>query len=928
MTVVVGRDKELAAVGTFLSAREAAGLLLVDGAPGIGKTTFFRAAVDQAIASGYRVLRARPAETEVDLSFSGLGDLLEQGVAADLSILPEPQRAALEVALLIRSPTGTSLQSRAAGTGFLNVLRSLAAERRVLVAVDDAQWLDQASVSVIRFAARRLTSEPVRLLLTRRSGSAPDLGTWIDDVEEIALPPLTLGAIHAILFDHLGTVQRRPVLRRIHEWSRGNPMHALELGRAFAGGSARFDAASAVPIGLESLVASRIHRLPEQTRCGLAAAAASRSPTTGLIASALEVEDSHPALAPAIADGIVEINGDEIRFTHPLLASAAHASVDRATLKSLHARLAAVVEDPDEGARHLAHSIDGQDTEVAAALERAADNVFHRGAPSLASGLAELARSVTPTEDQAAIRRRTLLEAEYRFEAGDTLAASELVSELVEDTGPGPERAGLWARLARYQHFAHGLSEGAELFKKARAEAGDDQRLRFEIEEGLTWNLLLMRGDLSAADEAAATALRLAEGMDDPAALGEALAVSALTRSALGATDMSLIERSLELEPQMLGMRVLRHSGFSYASLLTSLDRFDEARRVFEDLLSRADAHGDESALPTLLHHIGLIYCLAGDLTTGLSYAQEAAAVAAQDEQVPARISALGRVALIEARRGAPDQAEMWAGQAFKLACPEGFDPADPVLAMSRGGEAAMWAVGLAALFRGQAGVAASFLNPMTDTFRTAGYRQLGEMRFLVDTVDALCASGSSEGARSLVEWMGTMPRERPSGLAAVALARGLLAAAEGDLASAETHLAEAVDAAKAAPLPFELGRALLAHGRVQRRSKAKIGALRTLESAGEVFGRIGSRGWAELAAEEGRRVGGGERSVEGLTPTEIRVAELVAAGSTNKEVAQMIYVSSKTVEATLTRIYAKLGIRSRTELVRWVIDRAGSTPK
>lgn len=920
MRVLFGRDAESAAVAGFL-AESAPSLLVIEGAPGIGKTALFRAAVEAA--SGHRVVVARPIEAEMDLPFTGLGDLLA-GDAIDLAGLPEPQRLAIEAALLLRSPSGAMPNPRAVGVALLNLLRGLAVSGPLVVAVDDAHWLDRASSSALGFAVRRLDAEPIRVVLARRSGATTEVEARVDyEPARVSLGPLTLGAIHALLLDRTGVVLKRPVLRQVLEWSKGNPLHALELARAFMAGQVRVDVAHPSPIGLERLVAQRIEGLPNDSRIGLAVVAASSAPTTRQVAAVLGVDDPGPALAPAVGGGVVEVTDGRIGFTHPLLASAAYTLVEPSALRALHGRLAEVSDDPDERARHLAHAADGPDPRVAAALEAAAERVFRRGAPSLASGLAELARNLTPPEDVAELHRRTLAEAEYRFEAGDTPNASNLVAELAAEAAPGPDRAALWALQARFEHFGHGLGEAVALLRRARDEAGDDPLLRLRIQEGLAWQLYLIRHDLAGADEAATDAVRLAEALGDPVALGEALAIAALTGAARGSADPALIRRAIDLEPGMMDLRVLRHPSFAHACLLTSLDRFTEATGVFEDLLARAEASGDESALPTLLQHLGLVRCLTGDLPGALADTEEAAAVAAQDDQVPAQASALGRIGFIEARRGDPDRAEAMAGRALALAAPNGFDPSDPAPSMARGSEMAIWTLGLTALHRADPARAATLLAPMAEVFRRAGYRQPGELRLLPDTVDALAAAGATDDAASLVAWMATMPAEQASAAAALAMARGVLAGHRGDLSASAAHLEEAVAAYRSVPLPFEVGRALLALGKVQRRARSKAVARQTLEAAAATFEEIGSHGWVRLAVDEAARVGRGGRAANGHTPTELRIAELVAAGHTNREVARRLYVSTKTVEATLTRLYAKLGIRSRTELVRWVMDRA-----
>lgn len=923
MSVLIGRDSELAKVERFLVDEVlTTRLLLIEGAPGIGKTAFLAEVTRLAGRRRYRILQSNPVEAEADLSFAGLGDLLRRVDIGGIDVLPEPQRIALEIALLLRSPDAVQPHPRAVGTGLLSILRDLAAQAPVLLVVDDAQWLDQPSAAALRFAVRRLEGSSVAMIISRRTETAGEVDDWVGGEERttLALGPLAMGAVHALLSERLRMTLKRSELHRIHQWSRGNPLHALELARAYAEGSVRFDDAVAVPIGLENLLMSRIERLSSETRKGLAAVAASSSLTVDQLSQIMDRTEAANLLGEAVVSGVVEIDQGWVTFTHPLFAAAAYGSVDPIELRGVHRRLAQVTDDPDERARHLAHSIDGRDEAVAEALEKAAENVFRRGAPLVAAGLAQLAGERTPEGNGAARRRRTLAEAEYRFEAGDTLAASGLVTDLIAREDAGPMRAASLSLLARYHHFADGLDGSASYLNSAKDEADDDPRLRFGIEEGLAWNLLLMRSDLRAADRAASDAVTYAEILGDGAAVAEALAVATLTRSALGEEAGDLIERALSLEPHTLQLRVLRHPSFSYGSMLTSLDRFEEAKEVFADLIGRAEAGGDESALPTLLHHLALVECLQGRFPEALKHATEAVSVADQDEQIPARTSALGRLALIHARVGDATAARETADAALGRRDSDGLGPAELSKSMARGGEMAIWARALASLFDGDAAGAANWLLPMAQVFRDAGYQSPGDTRFLPDTVEALVSVGDHEHAAEILGWMETMPVARPAAAAALAMARAMVLAGEADFSGARTHLIEAIDALSRAESPFERGRALLMLGKVLRRSRSKTNARDMLEEAAEQFSRIGAAGWARTARGEAERIG--RRPANEFTNAEIRIATLVAEGHSNKEVAQRLFISTKTVEATLTRLYGKIGIRSRTELVRWAIER------
>jgi hypothetical protein len=349
---VVGRDEELAAVVAFLDGDFPAALV-VQGEAGIGKTTLWRAGLAEVPDRGVRVLACRPAESEARLSFAGLADLLEPVLGEVLGALPSVQRRALEAALLLSEQEGPPPDQHVISAACLGVCRRLAEQGRVLLAVDDVQWLDPPTVLVLEFVARRLAEAPVGLLVAERVSRerAAPLGLGRSDLEvgRIRLGPLSMGALHRLLRERLGRTLARPVLRKVHEASGGNPFYALELVRALqpSGGRIRPGQPLPVPETLEEILRERIEALPAGAREVVVAAAALARPTEAVLGDRL-------ALEHAVEAGVIELVDGEARFTHPLLAEAAYASIGAAERRRLHRRLANVVSDPEERARHLA----------------------------------------------------------------------------------------------------------------------------------------------------------------------------------------------------------------------------------------------------------------------------------------------------------------------------------------------------------------------------------------------------------------------------------------------------------------------------------------------------------------------------------------------------------------------------------------------
>lgn len=928
---LVGRDAEVATITRWLCDENPAGpILVVEGAPGIGKTSVVAHAMETATSVPMRILAARPAEPEADLAHAGLLDLI--GPAADeaLATLPAPQRHALEVALLRRQAEPDPPDRLAVAVATAATLASLAAARPVLVVIDDAQWLDRATAEVLRFAARRLRDGRVRILVARRA-EAPAKSGFGGDLpadRRVFLGPLSLGAIHAIVYARTGLALDRPRLRRLHELSGGNAFYAIELARGIQAGTFGLAEGDPLPPDLDSLVGSRLAGLTDESRSLLAAAAAAATPTPRLLRAVAPGVDLARRLDPAVASGVIAPVGgpdDEIAFAHPLLAGATLATISADERRDVHRALARSVTDAVERARHLALGSIGPDESVATILEGAALDAFRRGAPSVAADLSAAARRFTEPGDLAALERRSLSEAEYRFEAGAPDEAASILDGLIEQHAPGPARARLLARRARIAHFADDVGGGVRLLNRALDEAGSDAELRGEIEEGLVWGLLLMRADLPDAVRHASNAVRHAS---TDAARAEALAAKALSRFAVGLDAAAPMRAALALEPSTLNLRVLRHPSFARAYQLTCIDDLDGARGLLDELKGRAEAHGDESAMATILNHLASVETLAGRFEAAMAHAAEAADLAHASGQRPARAAALGRLALVSAHTGDEDDARDRAERALEIAA----DPDDPRAALARGGEAAIWALGTLSLVKGDPAAAVRHLGPMADTLLGAGIREPGELRFVLDELEGLLGVGDVAAARARAATLEDLAERtrRPGPRVTAGVASGQVMAALDAPSRAIDRLADAVEQSRKLSTPLVAGRAMLAKGRVERRAKRRGAARATLTEAEKWFESLGAASWVAVARAEIARIGGRTASTDTLTPTEAAVAELVATGMSNREVAAALFVTPKAVEANLARIYAKRGVRSRTELARLMASEpaAPETPK
>jgi hypothetical protein len=618
---LIGRQQEFSLLARFLASLVAGPrALLVEGEAGIGKTALWQAGLAQARACGQRTLACRPAGSEVKLSFAALGDLLAGALQEALPALPVPQRRALEAALLLAEPEGEPPDQRAIGLALLNVLRALTLAGPLLVAIDDAQWLDQPSAAVLAFALRRLAAEPVGVLATVRlaGGEEPPavaLEPWLL-AERLCLGPLTLAAVHELLRTRLGVSPSRPTLVRLHQAAGGNPFFALELGRALLeqGREPAPDEPLPVPAGLRALVRARLARLPASARDSLLAVAALSRPAVALaMAAAGGGERALADLDRAARAGVIAREGERIRFTHPLLASTLYGEASLSQRRGLHRRLAGLVTDGEERARHLALAAEGPDVGIAAALEEAAAEAHLRGAPDAAAALCEQACALTPADRPGELRRRGREAASYHLLAGNTSRARALLEQAVSSMAPGDQRARLLHRLGQVHYHEDSWATAEDFLARALAEAGDNPSLRCEILQGLAF-ARHVRGDIPAAAERARAALELAERAADPRLLSESLVLVSLYEFFLGRG----IRRAAAARPAPLLSREL-----VWAAMLKWADEFQAAREGFEGLYRRTLERGDEGLLAFLLSNMSELECWAGNWDLAAQYAAE-----------------------------------------------------------------------------------------------------------------------------------------------------------------------------------------------------------------------------------------------------------------------------------------------------------------
>jgi class 3 adenylate cyclase/DNA-binding CsgD family transcriptional regulator len=908
---ILGREEELARIDGFLNAATAPAALVLEGDAGIGKTTLWAAGVRLAGERSFRVLACRPSAAETTFSFAGLGDLLGPVLEESPIELPALQRNALEAALLLDQGAGVPPDERVIALALLSQLRLLARQQPVLVAVDDAQWLDRPSSAVLEFALRRLVEDRVLLLVcVRRQPSEPPLAlerSLGEDRQRLLVGPMSLGALHRIVVSRLGRSLSRPTLVRVHEVSGGNPFYALEIARAVLARPEALEAGSALPMPatLEELVRARLDGLPQEVRQALEPAALLAEPTvTMLEAASPEPEQLGERLDQAVAAGVIELDGERIDFTHPLLAAAAASMIGPRRRRRLHEQLAGLVGEPEQRARHLALATSQPSSEIADAIEAGANAAGRRGASAAAADLLELAANRTPDEQRSDRWRRRIDAAREHIAAEAPARAIELVDRLLEEMPAGPERAD--ALVLRAKYSMDDFDASALLFEQALLEAHGDDRRSVEIH--------VARGhyaaDIAVALEHARAALAVAEKTADPKLLIPTLATVATHETWAGIETPGLLERAIELERGAPSVGYTDAPRFALALRYMCRDRLDEARALFDALIADAAAVDDELATANAVFHLAELECRAGNLQAASVHAARLYERAEQLGIERQGCAPLYIKALVDAHLGRVDEARAAAEEGLANAIEIG----DDVFRIQN-----LAALGFLELSLGRVTEADVVLRPTPLWLIEHGWNEPSTFPVWPNAIEALTALGELENAHDYLALYAARAErcDCPWALATGARCRGLLAAAAGELGAALAAFEEALVEHERMPGPFERGRTLLALGATQHRAKQKRAARDSLEAALAIFEEVGAPLWAEKARAELKRIGGRARGPAELTETERRVAELVGEGKSNRDVAAELYVTVRTVEWNLTKVYGKLDIRSRTELAR-----------
>ena len=916
----VSRSTENKSIADFLAraALQPAGMVL-EGEAGIGKTTQWLAAVEQGRERGFRVLSARVGQAESVLAYATVADLLSDVADEVYAELPDLQRLAVDRVLFRAGSDGPPTDQWVVAAAFVAIVEQLAEESPVLLAIDDVQWLDPSSKAVASFAVRRLAGR-VGVLVTERCD--PDHGTarsWMrvgtpDEATRIRLGPLSLGGLHTLLSGRLHRNFSRPNMMRITEISGGNPFYALELARAME--SQTPNAELRLPGSLTELVRLRVGRLDSDVRDMLLTAASVATATVELLARAHDTTTERVVelLEGVEADGIVSIEGERVRFAHPLLAKGVYTDAAPSRRRAIHRALAAIKTQPELQARHLALASTIADDTTLKALDVAADSARARGAPAAAAELVELAIGLGGDKPWRRVRA-----AGDHFQVGETGRAQALLEPIIDELRPGILRAIALNLLAAIHIYDNRFGQARAMLARAVEDAEDAAPILVQTLISLSWaqgmgSFAKGTADAGLFDESLRNARRaadVAENVGIPAVLSKALAMWVHASFHYGhGVDEESLQRALELEDHNDDVPIPFSASGVHALIRGWTGRLDEARSHIRDVRRRCVERGSERNMMAVASYSAMFEMWRGNFDEAAAYGDEAVERAQQLGGEHVEVIPLSVRGAVRAHVGLVEEARADANAALRSAreCDAPRMTEWPIKTL-----------GFIDLSLGDHAAAVATFQPLVDRLELVPEIEIMGAGYLPDAAEALVAIGRHDDAARLIEMLENNGRrlDRAWMLAAGARCRAMLLAAQGEVETALGTALAAIAEHDKVPMPFERARTQLLVGQLQRRRRAKEAATTTLREALQEFERMGAPLWAGRVKAELARANVAPGQERLLTPSEQRVAELAASGMTNKDIAATLFISHKTVEHNLGRVYRKLSIRTRAELGR-----------
>ena len=621
---IVSRSGEERAIDEFLtSAHRQPAALVLEGEAGIGKSSLWWAGLDRARGNGFRVLAARAAQPETVHAFATIGDLLAEVESSHVTRIPDLQQRAVDRVLMRAADEGPDTDQWVIAAAFTSVVEALAVSTPALIAVDDVQWLDSSSRTVLAYAMRRVKSR-IGILVTERVGREDAVATsWLElatagEVRRERVSPLSLGGLHTLIEDRLGRSFPRPIMTRIAEVSGGNPLYALELAREL---DADPNSGQHVfPRTLAGLVRLRIERLDDSVLDVLTAAACVPNPTVDLLASVSgkTVEEIVGLLEVPETAGIVLVDGNRIGFTHPVLAHGVYSNAAPARRRHWHRAWSKVVSEPESEARHLALAATTSDPDTLRALDDAAAAVKARGAPAAAAELLDLAIGLggdTPLRRYAA--------AEHHLRSGDASRAQAVLKPAIAQMPPGALRALTLFGYAVIIMHTEGYSQAAKVLSGAIDDAVDTPAVCVQVRMMLAF-ALINDGVYEPALDQARQALDEAEDAAESVLISQALAVWSLVSFNCGlGYDEAVMRRALELEDHEGDTPIPFRATAIHALLMAWTGRLEQSAAALEAVGHGLVQRGGEIELLFVSYNSALINVWWGHYEAAERYAED-----------------------------------------------------------------------------------------------------------------------------------------------------------------------------------------------------------------------------------------------------------------------------------------------------------------
>jgi DNA-binding CsgD family transcriptional regulator len=901
--VFVGRRSECETLDRLLEDARAgrSGVLVMRGEPGVGKTALLEYAIDSA--ADLRVARAVGVESEMELAYAALHQVCAP-MLDRLERLPAPQRDALGTAFGLSA--GTTPDRFLVSLAVLSLLSEAAETQPLVCLIDDAQWLDRASAKAFAFVARRLLAESVAIVFAAREP--------IDELR--GLRELVVGGLRdsdareLLAFAVRGPLDEQ-VRERVVAETRGNPLALLELPRgleaAELAGGFGLPGARPLPHRIEESFMRRLEALPDEARLLLLVAAAEPVGDPALLwRAARELRTVPEALQPAMKDGLVEID-HSVRFRHPLVRSAVYRDASPADRRSVHAALAEATDpdvDPDRRAWHCAQAIAGTDEAVAAELEQSAGRAQGRG--GVAAAAAFLERAVGLTADPARRAQRALAAAQATHLAGAPDAALELLATAREGRLDELGLARMDTLRAQIAYSLNRAGDAPRLLLRAakRLEPLDVTMARETYLDALSAAWYLGRLASGSGVPEVAQAVLSAPQPHSPRAFDLLLDGVATRFTAGSAAGASMLKRALAAFPSedISSVDALR---WLWLAVVGAVAVWDD--RSWEALATRwvqlARQTGVLPVLPLALNGRIAACTFAGDLAAAASLIEEAQAVS---EAIGSHVPPYGAL-FLAGRRGREAEATPLIEATVKEALERGEGYAVSAAEWAR----ALLYNGLGRYEDALGAAERASAHPEDLWFHNFG---------LVELIEAAVRNGNAEHAADALERLSEITRAGGTDWALGVEARSRALLNEGE--AAERLYGEAIDRLSRTRVRAELGRAHLLFGEWLRRERRRLDAREQLRTAHEMFIGMGVEAFAERAERELLATGerARKRTVEtreDLTAQEAQIARLAGEGFSNPEIGARLFISPKTVEYHLRKVFSKLGITSRTQLDR-----------